>query len=146
MSSRRVAELDSECLRVTHDPTSDEFAINMVPMFFEFLRDAGHPIEGINTVYNGVSLKEDGNKGYVVCEIETLEYPLDLADAVEDKVSVWCCSCPHWSYRQSPNLREGERPSDAKDCDHIRRVKRKERQPVESDEAQSDLTEVDDDD
>lgn len=143
MSSRRVAKLDDECLRVTHDPTSDEFAINLVPMFFEFLRDSGRPIEDIKTVYNGVSLKEDGDKGYIVCEIETLEYPLDMADAAEDQVSVWCCSCPDYTYRRSPDLRENERPSQADECVHIKKCKRKERQAVD-DESQTQLGVADD--
>lgn len=143
MSSRRVAELDDQCLRVSHDPTSDEFAINLVPIFFEFLRDSGRPIEDIKTVYNGVSLKEDGNKGYVVCEIETLEYPLDdpICDAAEHQVSVWCCSCPGYSYHKSPDLREGEKPSEAGECSHISRVKRKERQEID-DENQSNLGDI----
>lgn len=138
MSSRRVAELDGECLRVTHDPTSDEFAINLVPIFFEWLRDAGHPVEDIKTVYNAVSLKEDGNSGYMVCEIETLEYPAEMADAVADKTRVWCCSCPHWHYRLSPDLRDGERPSESETCDHIDKAKRKERQATD-DENQTEL-------
>ena len=143
MTSRRVAELDTECLRVTHDPTSDEFAINLVPVFFEWLRDSGRPIEDIKTVYNAVSLKEDGNSGYVVCEIETLEYPIDIADASEDRTSLWACSCPHWTYRLSPDLRDDERPSDAGECKHIQRCKRKERQAVD-DESQTELGGVSD--
>jgi len=131
MTSRRVAELDDECLRVTHDPTSDEFSINLVPVFFEWLRDAGHPIENIKTVYNAVSLKDDGNTGYVVCEVETLEYPIDLADASKDVVDVWCCSCPDWHYRRSPNLQDNERPSAAGECKHIQKVKRKEWEAVD---------------
>ena len=133
MTSRRVAELDDECLRVTHDPTSDEFAINLVPMFFEWLRDSGRPIEDVTNVYNAVSLKEDGNSGYIVAEVETLEYPLDIADASEDRVCLWTCSCPHWSYRLSPDLRDDERPSDAGECKHIKKCKRKERQAVDDD-------------
>lgn len=129
--SSRVAPLSDQCLRVSHDPTSDEFAINLVPECFEWLRDSGHPIEGINTVYNAVSLKEDGNTGYVVCEVETLEYPLDMADAAEDKTSLWVCSCPGFHYHRFPDLSENERPSQAGSCKHIERVKRKERVAVE---------------
>ena len=139
MTSRRVAELEDECLVIDHDVDTDPYALQVRPMFFEFLRDAGHPVEDVKTVYNGVSLKEDGNKGYLVMEIETLDYPVDIADAVEDKVSVWCCSCPGFTYHRSPDLRENERPSEAGECSHITRVKRKERDPVEG---QTDLGEV----
>jgi hypothetical protein len=135
MSSRRVAKLDDQCLTVTHDPLSDPHALQVRPKFFEFLRDGGYPVEDIPTVYNGVSLKEDGNSGYLVMEVETLDLPLDhdLSDATEDKVSIWVCSCPDFSYRRAPDLSEGERPSESGTCDHIDRCKRKERQEVDDD-------------
>jgi len=133
MSSRRVAELDDQCLTVRHDPQTDPCAVTMVPECFEWLRDAGHPIEDVTKVYNAVSLKEDGNTGYLVAEIVTLDFPLDIADAAADQERIWTCSCAGYHYHRFPDLSENERPSEAGDCSHIERVKRKERQAVDDD-------------
>ncbi len=143
MSSRRVAELDDECLVVEHDPQSDPYAVQVRPMYFEWLRDAGHPVEDVTTVYNNVSLKTEGNSGYLVMEIVTLDFPLDIADATADQTKQWVCSCADFHYRKSPDLQDGERPSDSGTCAHIDRVKKKERQAVD-DDSQASLGEVGD--
>jgi len=143
MSRRRVARLADECLSVTHEPTSDPYAVQVRPECFEWMRDAGHPVESIENVYNGVSVKErQDNAGYLVMEIETLEYPIDIADAAEDGVTLWVCSCPDYHYRRFPNLSDGERPSEAGECSHIEKVRRKERKATEPEEGQADLGEV----
>jgi len=58
MSRRRVAEVSKECLTVEHDVETDPHAVQVRPKCFEWLRDAGHPIEDVRGVYAGVSVKD----------------------------------------------------------------------------------------
>lgn len=137
MSSRRVAELDDECLVVDHDPMADPYSVQVRPMVFEWLRDAGYPVEDVLTVYTNVSLKTEGNSGYLVMEIETMDKPVDEADATEDRTTMWVCSCPGYHYHRSPDFQNGEKPSDSGECSHIEKVRKKERQTVDDENQQT---------
>ena len=141
MSSRRVAELDEECLTVEHVPTSDPYALQVIPLAFEWARDNGYPVDGVVNRYTGVSLKEDGNDGYLVMEIETLEHPQMMADVAVDSCTLWVCSCRGWHYHHNKGMFDEKRPSEATDCPHVEKCKRKERVAVE-DENQANLGEV----
>ncbi len=133
MSSRRVAELDDECLTIDHEATSDPYALQVIPMAFEWARDHGYPINDVESRYTGVSLKEDGNDGYLVMEIRTLEYPQEIADVAVDSCTLWICSCRGWHYHHNSGMFDEKRPSEAQDCPHVEKCKRKERQAVDDD-------------
>ncbi len=133
MSSRRVAELDDECLTIDHEPTSDPYALQVIPLAFEWARDNGYPVDGVVSRYTGVSLKEDGNDGYLVMEIKTLEYPQMMADVAVDSCTLWVCSCRGWHYHHNKGMFDELRPSESTDCPHVERCKRKERQAVDDD-------------
>lgn len=141
MSSRRVAELDDTCLEAKHDVDTDPFAIQVRPQVFEEMRDQDFPVNDVLSLYTNVSLKQDGNKGYVVGEIETLEYPQELADYEVDQTTVWFCTCPGWNFHHNKEFPADARPSDVDPCPHVEKCKRKERQAVD-DESQTDLGEV----
>lgn len=143
MSSRRVAELDDTCLEAKHDVDTDPYAIQFRPQVFEEMRDQGYPVEDVLTLYTNVSLKEDGNKGYITGEIETLEYPLDIADSVADQTSIWFFTCPGWNFHHNKKFPADLRPSDVSSCPHVEKCKRKERQAVD-DESQTQLGGVSD--
>lgn len=138
MSSRRVAKLDDECLTIEHEPTSDPYALQLIPMAFEWARDHGYPINDVVNRYSGISLKEDGDDGYLVMEIETLEYPQMVADVAVDSCTLWICSCRGWHYHHNKGMFDNLNPSQSSDCPHVTKAKRKERQAVD-DESQTDF-------
>lgn len=141
MSSRRVGKLDEECLTFEIDPDIDTHAAQVRPEAFNWARDQGYPIDGILSRYNGVSVKGDGNDGYLVMEIETLEYPQETADAVVDQCTLWVCSCRGWHYHHNKGMFSEKRPSEAQECPHVTKAKRKERQATD-DESQTDLEDM----
>lgn len=143
MSSRRVAELDDSALSSKHDPLSDPYADLRIPLAFEKMRDFGLPVEDITKRYQALSVKEDGNSAYEVMKVETLNYPIDIADAAADQTSMWVCTCPGWIFHHNADFPDDKRPSEVDDCPHVERCKRKEREAVD-DENQASLGEVGD--
>lgn len=129
MSERHVSKLNERCVREVFDPDTEPQGYVTVLEAFERMRDAGYPIESINTKYDNTTLKEDGNDTHRVLEIETLTYPLghEMCDAV-DRTSLWVCSCPGWLHHHNEGFPKDVRPSEVSECPHVELCKQKERQ------------------
>ena len=96
-----------------------------------WLNENGFPTDAVG----GHSVVSESGKGYVVLAVETLQKPLDVADAVEDETTIHMCTCPHFRYRCIPE--EITNVKEIGSCKHIRKCVRSEK--AKADENQETL-------
>lgn len=118
--SRHVGEFDDTCMGFGHDPDTTPQGAVFRPQAFDEMRDAGFPIEEIHDIRPAISEKDDGNTGYLVFDVETLEYPLGHAkcDAV-NRTRLWVCSCPGWNFHHNKEFPADTLPSQVDPCPHV---------------------------
>lgn len=95
-----TAELDLDQLASTegsHKPIELEV--------WSYWYESGFPVESIVEAHSAVNQKPDSeNTGHIVVKVETLSKPLNRADVVEDKTTVWCCDCKGFQFHYSVDL------------------------------------------
>jgi hypothetical protein len=83
--------------------TSHVLELGLSTEVTSYMADNGYPSDVLDKAYAVVS---DSGKGYIVYKVSTLSKPLKLADATEDTISLWLCTCSDMRYRQCPDLDE----------------------------------------
>lgn len=83
----------------------------------------GYPVDELTDAYSVIHVKEGvENSSHVVCRVQSLEMPLDEADAAVDDTVVYSCDCRDYQYNRGVDLEE-ERLPEWGDCIHIEEVK-----------------------
>lgn len=126
-------ELNAENLEIELTPEG----FLLVPKVYTWLQNEGYTVERIKETHSVQS--EDSETAHIVAKIETYEKPKDhpKLDYVADRVDLWLCDCWHYRSECFPDIRDGERPSDAKPCKHVTSVSKSEK--AQSDENQATL-------
>lgn len=97
----------------------------------------GFPVDSVIEAHSAVSRKSnEENSGHVVAKVETLEKPLERADAAVDDTTVWCCDCKGYQFHYSVDL-EDYSVTEWGACPHIEAVSKVEK--AKSDDNQTEL-------
>lgn len=89
-----------------------------------WMRDNGYPTNHV-AKHPVVSKKlDDDNSGYVVHEITTYSEPPEIADAVEDSITVYVCHCWDFIRRQTPDNFKDHTPAEIGACKHVESIEK----------------------
>jgi len=113
----RTAEKDLE-----QYGTDDETNLPVNLDIFSYFYTHGYPVESIKELHTAFHVKPDAeDTAHDVLKIETLNKPLDIADAAVDTHTMWVCDCKAFSYHVSVDLEE-QRITEWGHCKHIEAV------------------------
>ncbi len=80
---------------------------------------------------------ESRDRAYLLGKLRVLDVPFEDADASEDTITAWVCSCDDFWFSQSDGIEDGEPPSSMGECKHVRQTVKVER--ARADEGQDTL-------
>lgn len=96
--------------------------------------DNGYPVESIEEAHTVIHEKDDEeNSSHIVCKVQTLEVPINVADVVADQTTKWVCDCKRFQYQEGVDLEE-RRLTDWGNCHHIQAVSRTARANADEDQ------------
>jgi hypothetical protein len=104
-----------------------------------YLNEHGYNTDD-KTYYNVINQKPQAeNTGYIIKTVETTRKPFEQADIVEDKITLYLCSCGAYRYQQGVEDVEENANLRWEACKHIKKLPEYKSQRAKSDDKQDTL-------